>query len=74
MKTRVIKLSEWSINTLGREYTDRVVGMRAVYTTYDGDKLIGTITRWERGYPIIEFDDGRWARLDNDAITVVVEG
>lgn len=45
-----------------------LVGRSAVFTTYDGDRLVGTIepmTAWRAGYPTVRFPDGKWARLDN---------
>lgn len=47
-------------------------GKRAVYTTYDGQKLVGVLEDAGMHWPVIRFPDGRWARADNE-IRLVVE-
>lgn len=44
-----------------------IYGRRAVYTTYDGERMVGTVepaTPTSSGYPVIRFEDGRWGRGD----------
>lgn len=51
-----------------------IVGRRAVYTTSEGERMVGVVeapTRHSSGYPIIRFEDGRWGRADADVELVV---
>ena len=48
-----------------RDSREFFLGRRAVFTTYEGTDLIGTITRFDGLYPVVTFPDGRWARLDS---------
>ena len=52
------------------EYRNSWLGTEVIYTTWEGDKLQGTITRWAQYHPIATFSDGTWARLD-DVVEVV---
>lgn len=50
-------------------HVEEIIGKRAIFTTAEGDELIGTVeaARPDLGtgyYPICRFDDGRWGRLD----------
>lgn len=49
--------------------TPQLIGRKAIYTTFDGEKLIGTITGEVNTaggrYLTVKFDDGRHARLDS---------
>ena len=50
-----------------------VIGKTAIFTTWDGERLVGTIAKGAKSgaFPRIEFADGTWARLSN-TIEVVV--
>lgn len=44
---------------------EQYFGRQAIHTTWDGDEIVGTLrpnTEFSSGFPIIEFDDGGWAR------------
>jgi hypothetical protein len=51
--------------------TDAIVGRRAIFTTYEGERMEGTVEPPLTGpcstgrFPIVRFADGRWARLDS---------
>lgn len=47
------------------EYRQRWIGTQVIYTTWEGDKIQGTITGWAQYHPIATFSDGTWARLDS---------
>lgn len=66
-----VHLSHTRIANEGRAYLQRFVGCAAEYTTYEGNKLVGTLefTPEKTGYCgpiglIIRFADGRWAPAD----------
>ena len=44
-----------------------ILGKQAVYTTYEGERLVGTVERAKGAMlsdlPIARFADGRWGRL-----------
>lgn len=69
-QTRFTRFSQRKQAFQGAAYEAEWLGVRAVHTTWDGERLAGTITRWEGGWPILTLPDGRWARLDT-AIEVV---
>lgn len=51
----------------GRRAVEAIVGRRAIYTTWEGERIEGVIeapTRMSSGLPIIRFADGRWGRCD----------
>ena len=51
----------------GRRAVEAIVGRRAIYTTWEGDRMEGVIEapmRMSGGFPIIRFADGRWGRCD----------
>ncbi len=51
----------------GRRAVEAIVGRRAIYTTWEGERLEGVIeapTSLSGGYPVIRFADGRWGRCD----------
>lgn len=58
-----IKIRDNDINTIAEHF-----GKKAVHTTWDGERITGTLARPTdshhigSGYPIIEFPDGGWAR------------
>lgn len=66
--TRKARISQRKVAFMGDEYRATWLGMRAVYTTWEGERLIGTITHWSRcgNFPCVTFTDGTWGRLDSD--------
>jgi hypothetical protein len=71
MQTRWTRVSQNKIAAQGDTYTDQWIGVQAVFTTYGGDRLVGTITGFaDHFYPVVTFPDGRWARLGT-AVEVV---
>lgn len=45
-----------------------VIGRRAIFITWDGDRLEGVVSlpsRFSSGFLTVRFDDGSWARLDS---------
>lgn len=42
-----------------------IVGRQAIFTTYDGEDLTGTVEATDSHYPIIRFGNGTWARCDD---------
>lgn len=63
MPTRHTRISVKKAALHGSDYMQTWVGTRAVYTTWDGERRIGTITHWRDGWPCITFAEGTWARL-----------
>jgi hypothetical protein len=53
-----------------------IVGRRAIFTTYEGERLEGVVEAPLTGpcstdyFPIVRFADGRWARLDSQIAIV----
>jgi hypothetical protein len=75
--TRTVTIDQDRAGDLGgRDYLGTFVGLRAVYTTWEGERLVGTVESltgeqgqpW--GLPIIRFADGRWAR-GNSTLEIV---
>jgi hypothetical protein len=68
MKSKMITLDWNSSNPCAP-----VVGKTAIFTTWDNERLIGTVAKNAKdgAYPRIEFTDGTWARL-SDTIEIVV--
>ena len=64
MKTRQTTVSQRKVAEMGKAYTDTWLGTQVVFTTWEGDRRVGTITRWADLYPVATFTDGTWARLD----------
>jgi len=52
------------------QYRQRWIGTQVIYTTWEGDKIQGTITGWAQYFPIATFSDGTWARLDSQVEVV----
>jgi len=46
------------------EYRQSWIGTQAFFQTYEGDEMLGTITHWDRWYPVVTFSDGTHGRLD----------
>lgn len=73
IRTRWTSISARKLNTIGRPYMATWIGLPAVFTTYQGERLPGTITEFNRdGYPVISFPDGRHARLDLQ-VEIIIE-
>lgn len=73
--TRTTRVSQVKAAMRGSDYTDRFLGMSATFTTWEGEVLVGTITRFASGmYPVVEFPDGTWARLDLTFSRVMFNG
>ena len=50
-------------------YRNSWIGTQAFFTTYEGDEILGTITHWDRWYPVVTFNDGTHGRLDESFLT-----
>jgi hypothetical protein len=72
MQTRQTTISQRKVAQMGKAYTDTWIGTQVVFTSYDGDRTVGTITRWDDLYPVATFADGTWARLGLDVEVVNV--
>jgi len=70
--TRRTTVSQRKIAFMGDDYRNTWLGTQAVFTTWEGERLIGTITHWSDygSYPCVTFADGTWARLDLDVEVV----
>lgn len=64
IQTRQTTISARKLAFQGRDYEAEWIGTDVVYTTFEGDRLEGTIARFSGGYPVAVFPDGRWVRLD----------
>ena len=53
-----------------KQYCDSWIGTKAFWTSYEGDEILGTITHWHQWYPVVTFDDGTWARLDESFLVM----
>ena len=65
--TRVTTISQSKLaQEDGSIYAQTWIGLSAVFTTWEGERLVGTITHWSQDgmFPCVTFDDGTWARLD----------
>ena len=63
METKFVNISEAKAR-YSREYCESWLGKQAIFKTYEGEELVGTITHWMHSYPCVTFDNGTWARLD----------
>lgn len=71
MKTAIYDIRSQSAHY--RDTTKALVGRRAIYTTYEGERMEGVIEAGSQvsGWrPIIRFADGRWGRT-GDRVEVV---
>jgi hypothetical protein len=52
----------------GAAYCATWIGLKAIYTTWEGERLVGTITHWSTDgmYPCVTFADGTWGRLNHE--------
>lgn len=64
IQTRQTTISRRKWANLGPAYEAEWIGLSVVFTTSEGERRVGTIARWDAGYPVAEFADGTWARLD----------
>ena len=76
MNTKTIDLETLAAREDGTYLATKrdLAGQPAVYTTWEGDRLVGTLEldpNRDGGYMRIRFEDGRWARTD-DIIELVV--
>ncbi len=70
-KIRTERLTNWlHKRAVGKVTVADMLGRQAVVTTYDGDKLIGTITGEYQNYLVVTFDNGKWMRL-GETLTLV---
>lgn len=60
MKTHTTLISQKKIAG-SKEYIKRWLGVKVVYTTWEGERMVGAIETFEGCRPIIRFSDGRWA-------------
>lgn len=74
MRTRFARISQRKLAFQGAAYEATWIGTPAVFTTWEGERRVGTITRWSAGYPVAEFPDGTWARLDSTVEVAEVGG
>lgn len=76
MATFDIYAAEASTAYTGKDHLAPILGKSAVYTTWEGDRLVGTVERAKgaliNDLPIVRFADGRWARLGS--LVEIVEG
>jgi len=70
MRTRWTRISQSKAATMGKAYTDKWLGVQIVFTTWEGERFVGEITKWDGLFPVASFADGSWARLDS-AVEVV---
>jgi hypothetical protein len=58
-----------------RDGARAIIGRQAVFTTYEGERMVGTIEPHPMGQwlPVIRFADGRWGRVDNRVEIVLTE-
>lgn len=58
----------------GREYAATYIGLPVIYTTWDGQQMLGEVTEFTEAegmpYPVARFDGGMWARLGHQFQTV----
>jgi hypothetical protein len=74
MRTRWTRISQAKAATMGKAYTDKWLGAKVVFTSYEGERIVGEITKWDASglFPIASFADGSWARLDSSVEVVNV--
>lgn len=82
MTRKTITISRSRMGREGDAYRNKFIGLRAIFTDYEGVEHEGVIERFGRsvldhtnasgaGYPILRTPDGRQARLDFK-VTVLV--
>lgn len=68
--TRRVTISGSKLAQAGSAYSSQFLGLTVVHTTWDGEQMVGTLDRFQHGYPVAVFADGRWARMDLDLAVV----
>ena len=65
IQTRKVTLSNRKLNNIGKDYRDTFLGLNAVFTSFNGERTVGTITHFtDNRFPCVTFADGGWARLN----------
>ena len=65
IQTRKVTLSNRKLNNIGKDYRDTFIGLNAVFTSFNGERTVGTITHFQDNrFPCVTFTDGTWSRLD----------
>jgi len=52
---------------------DALIGRQAVYTTFEGERLVGIVTSHDGHFARVTFPNGKWARLDSTIELVIDE-
>ncbi len=72
--TSIYRLSDHVSDAMSEPEWAAIVGKRAVFATFTGERLLGTveapIPAVSSGYPVIRMDDGTWGRC-GDAIHLI---
>lgn len=69
MTTRRTTLSQRRLaNDFDGSYRETWINLPAIFTTWEGERLMGTITHFtpDGMFPCVTFPDGKWARLNLD--------
>ena len=69
MSTRFTTISRSKAGN-SSEYQARWLGTQVIYTTWDGERIQGTITGFKQWFAVATFADGTWARLDQQVEVV----
>jgi hypothetical protein len=68
----IYRLSEHISDAMTEPEWLPIVGRRAAFATYEGQRLLGTVEApipgVSSGYPIVRFPGGLWARCDDEVI------
>ena len=65
IQTRKVTLSNRKLNNIGKDYQDTRIGLDALFTSFNGDRTVGTITHFkDHRFPCVTFTDGTWSRID----------
>lgn len=66
MQTEIVHWSFERVALQGDAYTSKFLGRRAVFTTYEGGRMVGTVDRVDEMFrPVVVFPEGKWATLIN---------
>lgn len=66
---RMVSISR-SKASKSQQYRASWIGKKAFWLSYEGDEILGTITHWDRWYPVVTFADGTWGRLDESFLVM----
>ena len=47
IQTRKVTLSNRKLNNIGKDYQDTFLGLDAVFTSFNGERTVGTITHFK---------------------------